>query len=479
MGLSLVNPSQIRAWTQVSWLALGRTMPLICIAALTVSSATRTSRAATGQSWSYDSAGVPAEVVLCWSRSTLYGRASDGTRIAPEPGVLQIRRWVREAIENTWGRYANITAFHPVWDGGWQYCTWEGEPGLMVIGLSTANRTDIGRLKDAPTRVEIDAAMTTRRQFELAAISLFGQALKILPPGTMLDRVPNASEVMLAQTLHGSKYAGNLVGHSGRCAGNVSMMPPGSPLNVVAYPCMSNTAGERWLPGSAGANSTPGLASALTSGWTCMLPFAAPHEAVATGDCSGSNLGKYSFDSFRWKSASELCVAPSSATPGAMLKLANCADAPLWDFEFLSPARLVLHDSNLCVGIESSKVASGASLALFDCADLAKPAVTGVDFSIPSALRLDATLGNFCATVQNGALEVGSSLVAGSCSPDVPQNHFHVSGMLTNSGRCATFNWLAPYGTPFIAQTVECSYSEASATGLLPPRTEWDYYWQL
>jgi hypothetical protein len=445
--------------------------------ALLLATASPVLGAETGASWNDHNPGANADIVVCWSRSTEYSRTIEGAPLPKDPGTLAVRRWVREAFENTWARYTNVMLYQYWSDGAWNFCTSEDEERTIVLEFSKTNRADFGRKEDRATRVVFDSRMTNRRDIELAAINLFGQALEVLPVSTPSDHVPTPQEIAKSQSIYGTKYAGALVSYGGHCLSN-EYFSTTEPQLTRSYQCYDRHYDLRWFPYIGSPTAPTGLATLNNSYLNCLQPLGAAGSRVMSWDCTATEPAGFQFTQFKWKTAGELCVAAEEPLSGATLRLADCNGSgnARWDLDFANPARVRLSGTELCAGVDIDSIQAETNVTLVPCADIDGAKAASLNLSSSKMIHVDEPVGN-CVSV-DPALTVGSPLTIASCSTngDLAQT-FHVSGILQNNGYCLGVNIYAEYSETNRPESSSCDVSSAELSTLLPSPLEWDYYW--
>jgi hypothetical protein len=409
-------------------------------------------------------AGLTIEAVSLWT-------------LDQQNSLLTLQRWVREAVENTWGRFAEIDFAPQGLDAmthEWPACG--AIPPAQTLQLDFSASSDVaerGRRSDRSTRIQIQIPKLDRTTLTMSVINLFGQALGLLDTAGSED--PQPTDIALAQQLYGRKHSGALVSWGGRC-----LQPLNAPTLVVngnsyvVQSCVS-AAHQRWRPVITAPAGDLGfqVAYAESGGYYCAA--AQSDNSLSTWICGlGFQVVPPAGASLRgW---GDLCVATSAAELGAHLSLQPCAASPLqrWDLFTNFDGQIRLSGTTWCAAADdrSGPPGVGTSLRLVQCS--AQDPNQSFDLSIHDHVRFDR---NLCVQVDPTQLGANAPLRLGApCSPHALEQMFNVTGAVgTSNLGCVTL----PDHTSFPGATVAvrtCSALSSEARNL-PGWQEWDYHW--
>ncbi len=426
--------------------------------------------------------------------------------------------WIQEAVEDSWGRNADIRFV------GWQDCASTNDSelsGWVTILWSNANGTTVGPQTNTWTRMGLviptyapPAGMTLKEHFQGTVRHEMGHALGFeheldrldapwSPTGGVDDcnygqrdaqttnyttndapSVMNTSyctaasagrlstrDIQGVRVAYGHKARGSLVGYRGRCldVANASTTY-GDPL--LAYDCYGQS-NDRWhwnksLETLSAHYDTSGN---YLAGVPLPLNQYGTDAVLASPSSSLTHELRWRFNSVRWKGLGGLCVEPASSPASNVLLVMNNCDYSLAEWDFLPDSRIRLSGTNYCANVLGAGTSDGTYLGLYPCSS-GTPYVNEVfDFSHASGSLL---YGGKCVDVWGGEPDVGASLRLYTCSTSTPHpnERFYASGLVhsaaSSESQCLDImGGLADNGT-----LVEAYPCDSQAKNQM-----WDFHW--
>ncbi len=430
----------------------------------------------------------PASIPVCWSENASNGLTADGTQsvatLESNYDLATLRLWVREAVENTWGRFVNLDFSGLEFDSTsheWPKCTLASPPTTIQLNF-TANEdfADRGMRTDAPTRIRLKVPRADRAGYSTAAIRSFGQAIAVLD--ATHDGNLRPGDIALAQLLYARKHSGALVGWGGRC-----VEVKGAPIvrnqgvTIAVDKCV-NGSWQRIRPLAIPPKDIQALNLSYEGAGYCLTtqPNGSSPTSVVTGGCFEGENWAFQLTNMHWHGWGGLCVT-ASATAKAALTLQPCnATTALqrWDLFNDYGARLRLHADNRCVSVDTDYVSAnggsldGAPLRLAECT--AGSAAQDFDLSVHDHIRYDA---NHCVQIDAAQVDSGAALVLGTvCSPIAVEQLFHISGVIeyASFGCLSLGNHLSYTDAPTLMLPCQALGNQILA---LPEWQAWDYHW--
>jgi hypothetical protein len=425
------------------------------------SAETQSALHATGTLWSSRTIPVCFET----GADARFGTGYAG-RVSSVPNFATYKQWMREAIEDTWGRYTMLRFVNwgdcPSNDdsamSGWVAVTW-GNLNNTTIGWKSNTWTRMGLIQPTDTSDATKTAFQGTVRHEMGHALGFQHELDrtdahgtdspadcrygINANGTIYTPNDPASimnftycgeahgqlspwDIIGAQKAYGRKWAGEIVGLGGRCV-NVPDSQVDQPL--IAYDCYGGP-NDTWSRLSGGATA---FRTNLRSN-TYLAPDSPVNPWGTTVRASTSREGAWSLQSVQWRAFGEMCVAVAAAETGQDLILRKCDPndaSELWNFD--NTPHIQLAGTNLCVNAWGGSDASGTALKLYPCGNYDNEAFT---FATSVIKYHDA-----CFNVLGGSPDEGARVALWAChlppSADV-NDLFHLRGRVVSpaSGQC-------------------------------------------
>jgi hypothetical protein len=429
-----------------------------------------------GSRWS-DAPSYLTWIDVCWAPSAGNSLTWEGEAIPDNPGATQLKRWVREAVDNTWGRFTSLNfnlASDNTEEHEWMICDSPAPARTIVLSFAREDASARGRYDDRPTWMHVNAWKSERWEYHEAAIREFGRALMLYANDPPPNRIGPA-DLVRAQQTYGRKPAGALIGWGGRCT-DVDHAQPAPGVRIIQFPCAA-AENQTWRPYVLPTVGLEGLSATLQGNVRCLsveggVTSATQPTSVVTGVCGPNQHQRFPLHRMQWKALGDWCVTAQSATAGAGLELLPCGSGgpERWDFILSQPGRVVLSDTNLCLAAPNPEPREGDALALADCATEVEP-TQAFDFTRSGMVGYGA---DGCVMV-NGA-SPGALSLALACSAEQPERMFNLTGHLMSLEQCmaidndVSFNFAA-------AKVHACSPPPSDPTWFLPDPQDWDYYW--
>jgi hypothetical protein len=418
-------------------------------------------------------------IPVCWSTNAANGKTIEDTPIAntSSQDAATLRRWVREAVDNTWGRFADITFVSVATPSDltdWAPCSSLSPFNTIQLNFTTGDEfADRGPKDNAPTRIRLHIPADDPSAVAAAAVRTFGQALGILP--ALHSGLLTPLDIVTAQTVYGRKHGGAWVGWGGRCM-NVSGVPEfiDWDVDVVVSDCAS-IAHQRWRPYLVPGQQEWTLRVSHQFYGHCLRAIGSD-KRIVTGGTTAKYLSQTQLTNMQWKGWGDLCVTASSAESGATLALQSCDDSVTqrWDLFANTIAQIRLTSTDLCVAaVTDVDSATPTSLRLGKCNP--EDRSQSFDLSAHDLVRYDE---NACLQARGEPGSAGATLtIATTCNPSALEQLFHISGAvsLPDDDGCLSVNDGNSYDGA-ITQVRPCSPS-TQPIAAVPERQVWDHYW--
>lgn len=424
------------------------------------------------------------QIPVCWASRVADGRTIENTPLADlvsDYSVATLQNWVREAVENTWGRFANLSFAANELDGvtrEWPTCASASPKGTMVVDFTTGEDfADRGRFDDSPTRIRLHVPRPGPGEYSQAAIRAFGMACHL--GDALQDGTVHPYDVAFSQLMYGRKHSGAIVGWGGRC---VQQNSAAADKRTSWYkpvglgPC-GNVAYQRWYPFEVDSTGDLALHVEYADWWTsCATMVGDSSQAILqTGMCSRQEKWRFPLAAMQWQGIGGLCVEAAAEAQGAGLSLQTCTATALqrWDLFSQDVGQMRLSGTGFCVAATPSnrELPAGTALQLAACSEA--DAAQRFDLSLHAHIRYDADV---CVQADAATLQSGAPLVLASpCSELAVEQMFNLAGTIAQEGLYLSVpNNLSFDAVSLVMRTRDFT---RSAVPSLPEWQQWEYHW--
>lgn len=418
------------------------------------------------------------EVDVCWSKQASEGRTTDGTLldvVEPANSSAKIRRWVREAVENTWGRSTNLSFPVGAETRDWPVCSTDVPYKTLVLDFTKGSDfADVGIQSASETRVRLQVPQSDRAAYTTSAIRAFGWALGLLESNH--DGILRPFDIAFAQSQFGRKHSGALVGWGGRCTsvrGAPALLAQGNAL--VAEDC-DPLASQRWRFKGNRREQVTTLSVSYSKVFYCATNLLAT-GAVVTGPClnaldRSSVVALTETQLIGWGG---LCVTVDAPEAGAALVLAKCGTSANEQWTLLADysGMVRLSGSDLCATVtQEESTDPGVVLRLDTCS--ASASTQRFDLSLHDHIRYDR---DHCVGAEPSQLGSGARLTLQSpCSNTAIEQMFHAVGKVRyDASDCMMVSESLSYpGAPLVTESCRSVDTQSAP---LPEWQQWDYHW--